>query len=307
MNALAKPQAIVSGASPAAAAGERPRARPDDALPYLLSLPALLFIGFLFLLPVASLGVTSFFREPESGGYHFTLELYQEVFIDGYNLAMMWRTLKLSLITTAVSLFLAFPVALYMRQTTPRRRAFITLILLSPLLTSVVVRTLAWVIVLGPRGVLNDALAACGIAPVALIYNEVGVVIGLTHVFFGYMVLSLMTSLLKIDENLLLAASNLGAGRWVILREIIIPLSLPGILAGSVLVFTMSASTYATPVLLGGSSTKMMAPEIYDLAINYIEWNAAAALSCVLFAGIALVVFLGTLFAESGRRRVIFE
>ena len=283
------------------------KARGAGALPYLFSLPTLLFIGLLFLLPVASLGVTSFFRAAEGGGYEFTLDLYRELFTDSYNLSMMWRTLKLSLITTAVSLVLAFPVALYMRQTTPRRRTIIALILLSPLLTSVVVRTLAWVIVLGPRGVLNDGLAAIGLSPVSLIYNEIGVVIGLTHVFFGYMVLSLMTSLLKIDENLQLAASNLGASRWVILREILIPLSLPGILAGSVLVFTMSASTYATPVLLGGSSTKMVAPEIYDLAINYIEWNAAAALSCVLFAGIALIVFLGTLFAESGRRRVIFE
>lgn len=280
--------------------------RRANFLPYLFSLPTLLFIGLLFLLPVASLGVTSFLREAEDG-YEFTLELYRELFTDSYSLAMMWRTLKLSLITTLVSLVLAFPVALYMRQTSPRWRSIIALILLSPLLTSVVVRTLAWVIVLGPRGVLNNGLAAIGLPPVSLIYNEIGVVIGLTHVFFGYMVLCLMTSLLKIDENLQLAASNLGAGRWVILREIIIPLSLPGILAGSILVFTMSASTYATPVLLGGSSTKLMAPEIYDLAINYIEWNAAAALSCVLFVGIAIVVLLGTLFAESGRRRVIFE
>ncbi len=301
MNATANPQAIDGATRP-------PKVRSRSSVqPYLFSMPALLFIGLLFLLPVASLGVTSFFRESDGGGFTFTLALYRDLFTDSYNLSMMWRTLKISLITTTISLLLAFPVALYMRQASPRWRSIIALILLSPLLTSVVVRTLAWVIVLGPNGVLNDALGAIGLPSVTLIYNQIGVVIGLTHVFFGYMVLSLMTSLLKIDENLLLAASNLGASRWVILREILIPLSLPGILAGSVLVFTMSASTYATPVLLGGSSTKLIAPEIYDLAINYIEWNAAAALSCVLFAGIAIVVLLATLFAESGRRRVIFE
>jgi putative spermidine/putrescine transport system permease protein len=277
------------------------------ALPYLFSLPMLLFIGGLFLLPVVSLGITSLFVPKPDGTHEFSLSLYREIFTDPYNLAMTWRTIKLSSITTLLSLVLAFPVALYMRQISPRGRSIIAFILLSPLLTSVVVRTLAWVILLGPKGVVNNALASLGIPPVSLIYNEIGVIIGLTHVFFGYMALSVMTSLLKIDDNLLLAASNLGASRWVILREIIIPLSLPGIIAGSVLVFTMSASAYATPVLLGGSSTKLVATEIYDLAINYLEWSNAAALAVVLFIGIASVVTLATVIAESGRRRVIFE
>ncbi len=276
-------------------------------LPYLLSLPALAFIGALFLLPVASLSVTSFFKAGPNQHYQFTLDIYKQLLSDPYDLSMMWRTFKLAVITTAISLVLAFPVALYLRQISSRWRTVIAFVLLSPLLTSVVVRTLAWVIVLGPKGVINDALASMGFARVALIYNELGVIIGLTHIFFGYMALSLMTSVLRIDENLLLAASNLGASRWVILREIIIPLSLPGMLTGSILVFTLSASTYATPALLGGSSIKMVAPEIYDLAINYLEWNEAAALSCVLFIGIVFAVWIATYTAERGRRRVIFE
>jgi putative spermidine/putrescine transport system permease protein len=267
--------------------------------PILFSLPALLFVGVLFLLPVASLGVTSFFDVSDDGRWSFTLSHYTELLTEGYDLGLMWRTLKLSLITTMLSLVFAFPLALYMRQISPRMRSILTLALLSPLLTSVVVRTLAWVILLGPKGVVNGALAAMGLPHVALIYNEFGVVIGLTHVFFGYMALSLMTSVLKIDENLLLAAGNLGASRWVILREIVLPLSMPGILAGSVLVFTMSASTYATPVLL--------APEVYDLAINYLDWSSAAALCVVLFIGISSIVTAATAFAESGRRRMVFE
>jgi putative spermidine/putrescine transport system permease protein len=282
-------------------------ARRSGVRPILFSLPALLFVGVLFLLPVASLGVTSFFDVSDDGRWSFTLSHYTELLTEGYDLGLMWRTLKLSLITTMLSLVFAFPLALYMRQISPRMRSILTLALLSPLLTSVVVRTLAWVILLGPKGVVNGALAAMGLPHVALIYNEFGVVIGLTHVFFGYMALSLMTSVLKIDENLLLAAGNLGASRWVILREIVLPLSMPGILAGSVLVFTMSASTYATPVLLGGSSTKMIAPEVYDLAINYLDWSSAAALCVVLFIGISSIVTAATAFAESGRRRMVFE
>jgi putative spermidine/putrescine transport system permease protein len=186
-------------------------------------------------------------------------------------------------------------------------RLLISFVLLSPLLTSVVVRTLAWVILLAPRGILNEILVALGFGAVKLIYNEIGVIIGLTHVFLGYMVLALMTSVLKIDENLLLAANNLGASNWNVLRKIILPLSLPGILAGSILVFTMCASTYATPRLLGGSSNKVVAMEIYDLAINFLEWKEAAALASILFVVIGLVVWGGTRLMESSKRRAVFE
>jgi putative spermidine/putrescine transport system permease protein len=281
-------------------------ARDPHLAPYWLSLPSLLFIGLLYLVPVAFLMMLSFVKADPGGTRIFTLATYAELFADSYNLGMIWRTVQISAVTTICSLVLAFPVALYMRQVSPVLRAVITFILLSPLLTSVVVRTLAWVILLGPKGVINSGLVAVGLNPVALIYNQTGVIIGLTHVFFGYMALSIMVSVLKIDESLLLAASNLGASRWTILREIILPLCLPGILSGSVLVFTMSASTYATPVLLGGSATKMVATEIYDTAVNYLDWNTAAALSCVLFLGIATLVLLAGYLSERGRGRAIF-
>jgi len=180
------------------------------------------------------------------------------------------------------------------------------LVMLSPLLTSAVVRTLAWVILLSPRGILNTGLGHLGLDPVKLIYNEIGVVIGLTHVLFGFMVLSLMTSILKIDENLVLAASNLGAKRWQILTKIILPLSLPGMVAGSTLVFTMSASTYVTPALLGGTATKLMAPEIYELALIHLEWREAAALSAILFVLICLAMWAMTRWAERGRWKAAF-
>jgi len=275
--------------------------------PFLLSLPALLFLGLLFVLPVASLVLVGFSSAKLGAGGHFTLKVYAGLFADSREALMMWRTLKLSFITTALTLVLAFPVALYLRQISPRARMLISFVLISPLLTSVVVRTLAWVILLAPRGLVNAALVSLGIDPVRLIYNETGVVIGLTHVFFGYMVLSLMTSVLKIDENLLLAANNLGASNWQVLTKIILPLSLPGMLAGSVLVFSMSASSYATPLLLGGNSAKVVAMEIYDLTINYLEWNEAAALATIMFVVIAMVVWGGTRLAESGRRRAVFE
>lgn len=275
--------------------------------PYILSAPTLLFIGFLFLLPVGMLVYGSFIATEGPNAGSFTLEVYRDLFTDPYNLRLIWRTLSLSFITTVISLVLAFPVALHMRQMSPRARSIVALLIISPLLTSVVVRTLAWVILLGPKGILNTALVNIGLSPVALIYNDYGVVIGLTHVFFGYMALALMTSLSRIDDNILLAAGNLGASRFVILREIIMPLSRPGMLAGSILVFTMSASTYATPALLGGTGSKLMATEIYDLAINYLEWREAGAISLVLFIMVSVIALGVTYLAERGRGRVIFR
>ena len=277
--------------------------RVQSVVPYLLGLPALVFMGVLLLLPVGFLISLSFFKPDDEGVLLFSLDAYQDIFSDPYNLAMIVRTIKISAITTIISLVLAFPVALYLRQVSARTRAVISFILISPLLTSVVVRTLAWIILLSPKGIINSALIAVGLEPVKLLYNQVGVIIGLTHVFFGYMAISLMTSVIKIDENLLLAASNLGAKRFTILREILIPLSFPGILSGSILVFTMSASTYATPMLLGGSATKLMATEIYDQAVNYLDWQSASALACVLLVCIALLVFIaGSLAERDGRK-----
>ena len=270
---------------------------------FLLGAPTMIFIGLLFLLPVGVLVVGSFF----SDNHELSLAVYRDFFVDGFNRALILRTVKLSLITTLVSLVLAFPVALHMRQMSQRWRSIVSLIILSPLLTSVVVRTLAWVILLSPRGIVNSALAVAGLDPLALIYNDVGIVIGLTHVFLGYMALSLMTSLSRIDENLVLAASNLGASRWVILREIILPLSAPGILAGSILVFTMSASSYATPALLGGTSNKVLATEIYDLAVNELDFRAAGAVSLILLVGVSIIAFGVTYFAEHGRGKEVFR
>ncbi len=255
-----------------------------------LGLPAVLFIGALYLAPVASLLAGSLVATQPDGSRVLSLGAYRAFFGDPYSLTLLVRTLALSLCTVAASLVLAFPVALYLRRLSPARRTLIAMLLLSPLLTSVVVRTLAWVVILGPNGLLNNFLGWLGLGPVALIYNDLGVVIGLTHVFFGYMLLCLLTSVLKLDPALLLAAANLGAGPWRRFRLVVLPQCRPGIAAGAVLVFTMSASAYVTPVLLGGTQTKVMASEIYDLAISYLEWKEAAVVAAILFAVVWIVV-----------------
>ena len=277
--------------------------RVPDRTPYLLSLPFLIFLTVFFVVPVAQIMLLGIM--PEAGGLSF--DLFASVIFDPFYQRVAVRTLRISLATTIVSLILAFPVALHMRHVNSRWQAILVLIMVSPLLTSVVVRTLAWVVLLSQRGIINQAIGAFGLEPVRLIYVESAVVIGLTHVFFGYMVVPLMTSICRIDENLYSAAANLGASRLRQHLEITLPLSLPGILTGSLLVFILSASAYATPSLLGGLRISMLAVEVFNQAITMFDWAEAAVLSTIFFVMIGIVVSLFTRALEGGRRRVIFE
>ncbi|MGH6901777.1 MAG: ABC transporter permease [Geminicoccaceae bacterium] len=274
-----------------------------DRTPYLLSLPFLIFLGAFFVVPVAQIMLLGIM--PEDGG--LSLALLSSAISDPFYQRVAVRTLRISLATTVASLILAFPVALHMRHVSSRWQAILVLIMVSPLLTSVVVRTLAWVVLLSQRGIINQAFGAAGLEPIRLIYVESAVVIGLTHVFFGYMVVPLMTSIRRIDDNLYAAAANLGASRLRQHLEITLPLSLPGILTGSLLVFILSASAYATPSLLGGLRISMLAVEVFNQAITMFDWAEAAVLSTILFVMIGIVVWLFTRALEGGRRRVIFE
>jgi putative spermidine/putrescine transport system permease protein len=273
--------------------------------PYLLSLPLMVFMAVFFLLPLSHMVLLSFTPQASTGmpGLH----RYIQFLGDSYYQSVALRTLRVGLITTLVTLVMAYPVALLMRTMKSRWQSVIILIVVSPLLTSVVVRTLSWVILLSREGVINHTLAALGLPQLRMIYNEPAMVIGLTHVFFGYMVISLLTALRRIDETLYDAAANLGANRFRMFMEITLPLSLPGVLAGCILSFTLAVSTYATPSLLGGSRVSVLAVEVYNLAIEHLAWADAAMVATVLFLLISSVIWLATALAESGRRRVIFQ
>lgn len=273
------------------------------SVPYLLTLPAVTFIAVFFIVPIYALVKTSFLTSNGS----FTLALYRTVLSDPYSWWLLWRTFWISAVVTLICFVLAFPVAVFVRRLSAGWQSLIVFLLLSPLLTSVVVRTLGWVVLLGPRGLINEGLAQLGYSPLPLMYNDFAIIIGLVHVFMGYMVLAMLTSVGKIDENLLLAANNLGAPQPVAVMLIVLPLALPGAIAGSLLVFSMAASAYATPLLLGGTGSRVTAIEIYDLAITYLQWPEAAAYACLLFILIAATVAAGTFIAESGRRKIIFR
>jgi len=263
-----------------------------------LVLPAALFMGLLYLLPVLSLLWGSV--QTDAG---LSLAGYRQFLGEDYAWTLLARTVLLSLAAVLASLALAFPVALYLRRLSVRWRTVLAVLLLSPLLTSVVVRTLAWVILLGQQGVVNAGLQALGLPALALIYNDAGVVIGLVHVYFGYMLLCLLTSVLKVDPAQWLAAANLGAGPWRRWWSVILPQCWPGVAAGAALVFAQCASAYVTPVLLGGTRTKVLATEVYDLAMTYLDWHGAAVAAVVLFGATWLFVSLMSLPARRRARQ----
>jgi putative spermidine/putrescine transport system permease protein len=254
--------------------------------PILVSLLPLLFLGILFLLPVVRLLLLSI----EGGTLaHFdkaiTGELYVSVFIE---------TFRIAAIVTVFALFLAYPVAYFLATASPRWALISLVFLLLPFWTSILVRTYAWMILLGRNGVLNQALVGLGLVekPVALMYNSTGVIIGMIHVLLPYMVFPVYSAMLRVDRDLLLAAEGLGASSWNVFRRVFLPLTLPGVIAGTALVFILSLGFYITPALLGGGRVVMIAVLIEQQVRQFLEWGFASALSILLLAA-ALLVYYG--------------
>ncbi len=270
----------------------RRRARGGSRSAYLLVLPLVVVAAVVFVYPILYMAGTTLIETDEGGGISIALEPFRRVFEDEFAREMIWRTIRVAFFTTLLALVLAYPVTLGMKQMTPRWRGFMVAVLLSPLLMSIVVRTLGWVVALGSGGLLHQFLDLLGLPKPDFLYTEVAIVFGLAHVLLGFMVLALMTSVLKIPDSVVAAAANLGAKQWQILWRIVLPMTRPGIVAGAAIVFPLSASAYVTPVLLGGSRNPVMGSEVYQQAIVQLEFDRASALALVLFAIVLVAVAL---------------
>lgn len=259
---------------------------------YLLVLPLVAFAAVVFVYPILYMAVTTLVETDDGGGFSLAAEPFQRVFEDEFAREMVWRTIRIAFFTTLLTLVLAYPVTLGMKQMTPRWRGFMVAVLLSPLLMSIVVRTLGWVVALGSGGLLHQFLDLLGLPKPDFLYTETAIVFGLAHVLLGFMVLALMTSVLKIPDSVVAAAANLGAKQWQILWRIVLPMTRPGVVAGAAIVFPLSASAYVTPVLLGGSRNPVMGSEVYQQAIVQLEFDRASALALVLFVIVLIAVAL---------------
>jgi putative spermidine/putrescine transport system permease protein len=278
-------------------------------VPLLLLLPALaLFVAF-FVLPLGVLAVNSFYGHSRLTGIIpiATLGNYERILTDGFYLAIVLRTLRLAFLTSIVTLVIGYPIALYLTIASARRRALIILFVLSPLLVSVIVRTFGWLIILGPRGLTHSIVSMLGLDGGIVLHSEAAVVAGLANVLLPFLVLSVATSLQAIDPSVPLAASSLGAGPWRVFRLVTVPLSLPGVVAGLLIVFSLASSSFVTPALLGGSDYKVMSTMIYQQALILQNWPLAAAFAAVLVLVVFLVLFVQTRLIEGGRYRVVFH
>jgi ABC-type spermidine/putrescine transport system permease subunit I len=258
-------------------------ARRRDLGPLAAGALPLLFLGVLFLFPVLRLLLTSV-----EGG---SLAAFEKAATDALYVGVLIDTVKLALIVAAICLALAYPVA-YFLATASRLWAAIGFgCLLLPFWTSILVRTYAWMIVLGRNGLVNRLLLDLGIAtgPVPLLNNEIGVVVGMVHVLLPYMVFPIYAVMLRIDRDLAAAAEGLGATPWRVFTRVYFPLTLPGAFAGSVLVFVIALGFFITPAILGGGRVITIGLLIEQQVRQFLDWPFAAALSALLLAAALLI------------------
>jgi putative spermidine/putrescine transport system permease protein len=277
----------------------------------LLLLPILLFIFGFFVVPMLYILYLSFISTDSLNGADavYSLQNYITFFTDSYYLSSMWLTVKISLYSVLVSLILGYPIALTMAKSSPKVRGYITLLIASPLLVSIVVRNFGWYLLLLPNGTINQLLMNLGLInkPLNLLFSEIGVVIGLSNAYLPFMVLAIVTSLYNIDPSLEKAGAILGASPLRSFFTITLPLSLPGIVSGCVLVFSLSMSAYVTPSLMGGANVPMMPVVVYDQINNLLKWTFGSALSYVLLFITLVSVFIFTRAFEKSKFREVFR
>ncbi len=263
---------------------------------WLIAPAVLLFVVF-FVLPFGIMAVMSFFSaNPISNPNAFLTTRHYMRFIDddaGIFHDALWSTLRLGLITTVISLLIGYPLAHWMARMQSRLgHALALMAVIAPLLTGIVVRTFAWMTILQDRGVINTTLMSWGLTskPLPLMYNEFGTVVALVHIYVPFMVLTLIGVIGRIDVRLEQAARSLGAGRFRAFFEVTLPLSLPGILAGSLLVFALAISAYVTPALMGGTDVLTLPMLIAQQVGTSFNPGFAGALGIILLAVCLVIV-----------------
>lgn len=270
----------------------------------ILALPLAVLFAVFFIAPLLILVALSLSSDVEFS--HFTAANYVKFFTDRFNYSILIDTMGLGVKTTALCLAVGFPLAWIASKSSPRWQSALVFIVILPILTSVVVRTFAWIVILGRQGIINQIALGLGIVhdPLNLLFTETGVVIVLTQVFMPLMVLPILTVLGKIDPNLTDASHALGAGAWRTLWRVTLPLSLPGIIAGIILTFTGVITAFVTQTLIGGARLVYMPLHIYQQAVGANNWPFAAALSVIFMGAVLVAVFMLNSLARRSRAYV---
>ncbi|RIY03783.1 ABC transporter permease [Aureimonas flava] len=289
------PAGAFSGESRTALARE---ARRERTLFLGLALPALLIVGLCALLPVLWIVRQSFL----SIGGDVTFANYERLFGSSLTLATFETTLLLSAATLALCMLLGLPLALVLAAASPRTANRLLILVMLPLWTSILVRTYGWLVILGRDGLANDVLVGSGLvdAPLALVYNFTGTLVGMVHFMLPLFVLPVYAAFRDIDRNAIRASASLGASFWRTLRSVVLPLASGGIASGSMIVFVYTLGFFITPAILGGGRVTPIAIRIERNLSTFQDWGAASALGVLLLLLVAIVAT-----ALSGVRRLL--
>lgn len=268
-----------------------------------------LFILF-FLIPVASLFAIAFDKTvPGVVTFqgNFSLANFERIFTRSLYYMAIWRSVWLGLTVAVICLVIGYPLAFVIaRAVKPSRATLLTILVLSSMQLDMVIRLYGIMVLMGDRGLINTALMDLGITtePLPLMYNTFGVIVGLVQVTLPFMVLSLIAAIKSIDPSLEEAARSLGSSRWHVMRNITLPLSLPGIYAGTLLVFALAISSYVVPALMGGWKVFTLPIHIYQQIAEVGRWQFGAAVAVVLFvtALLAMAVYILALRRNAGGR-----
>jgi putative spermidine/putrescine transport system permease protein/spermidine/putrescine transport system permease protein len=251
-----------------------------------LSGPALFVVTVLVFLPVGWLFWLSLIDDGQLSLVHYRR------LANATHFSIFYTTFEISVLVTVLALLLGYPLAYLMSQLPPRWAGICMIFVLIPFWTSLLVRTYAWLVLLQRRGLVNETLQNLGIIsePLRLMHNYTGTVIGMLHIMLPFMILPLYASLRAVDQNYMRAAANLGASPVRAFWTVFFPLSLPGVMAGSLLVFILSLGFYVTPALLGGGRVILVSMKIQQNAGLYFDWGAASSLGVILLV-ITFLIF----------------
>ncbi|HEY1326724.1 MAG TPA: ABC transporter permease [Casimicrobiaceae bacterium] len=235
----------------------------------------------------------------------FTAENYVKFFTDPFYIAVLLRTIRVAAVCTAICVAVGFPMAYVLARTRSRYKNLLLLIVILPLFVGNAVRAAGWMVLFGNRGFVNEVAMALGLvrAPLQIMYTEFAVVVGIVAVNLPFVVLTLQAALEGIERPIEEAALGLGAGPLRTFRHVILPLAMPGVIAGTILSFILAMNAYATPVLLGGPTFHMMGPTVYDQFAGLTNWPFGAALAFVLMTATLLLTVASNWLAHRRLRR----
>ena len=261
----------------------------------MLLTPAISSVFFLLVIPVCFIVVYSFWLRSPTGAdiAAFQLGNYSKFFADFFYPSIMLRTIRVSLETVVLCLVMGYIPAYFFYRSTTRFKSLLLLLIMLPFWISFIIRTMSWINILGDTGLINHYLIKFGVLsePVSMLYNEGSVLMGLIQYLLPFMILNIYVSLEGIDKSLLEAARSMGCTEWQAFKEVTLPLSLPGVSAGCLLVFVLTAGTYLPPMILGGSRNEMISNLIFKRVIGTLDWPFGSAISVILLGLLLIIVW----------------